>query len=106
VVGVGGGGTNAVNRMVDAGKPGVHHAVHRVRASAADADDLEDREVIPCLAHETEDGSTSSWTKALGLSSASFAAGYAPDTGVSTRRTVKVDLRVEGCGLRLAARGR
>ena len=46
VVGDGGGGTNAVNRMVDAGLGGVDHAVDRVRAAAADADDLDHCEVV------------------------------------------------------------
>ena len=64
VVGVGGGGVNAVNRMIDLGLRGVEfiaintdaqaevdHAVHGVHAATADADDLDHREVVLVLAH-------------------------------------------------------
>ena len=109
VVGVGGGGTNAVNRMVDAGLSGVEFIAVNTDAQAllmCDADDLNDREVIACLAHDTERSPTSSWTKALGQPSAFWGAGYAPDTEVSTRATIKLNLRVEGFDRRPGARGR
>ena len=90
---------------LDTGEAGIHHAVDRIRSSAADAGDLDDREIVPCLAHKTEGGSTSSWTKALGLSNVSCGAGYVARSRVSTQATIKLNLRVEGCAPRPAARG-
>src|ERR671936_1374 len=91
---------------LDAGQADVDHPVNGVRAAAADADDLEDCEVVPCLAHCAGTGSASSLTGALGLSSRSVARGYVPRTPLSTRVTLNLNLRVEGCARRQAAPGR
>jgi hypothetical protein len=63
---------------LDPGEAGVDHAVDRVRAAAADAGDLEDCEVVACLAHGFRDGPASSFGGALGLPSAVCARGYVP----------------------------
>src|SRR6185312_9184395 len=75
---------------LDPGQTGVHHAVDRVGAAAADADDLDHCEVVACLAHDAKGGPASSWSKALGRPSASSAGGYAANTAVSTEATIKL----------------
>src|SRR5262249_10563930 len=59
--------------------------------------DLQDREVVACLAHLFIGCSTSSFGGALGLSSSVFGRGYAHSSPLSTATTLNLNLRVESC---------